>query len=106
MLYRILLGVIGLGFAAFFAITVLPALATDWDVVAAFRAGFVNPFAAGFSADAILTWCVLAVWVVRDARVEGVRHGWVALLLGAVPGVATGLAVYLLTRAAQHAKTG
>lgn len=45
---------------------------------------------------------MLAVWVMYEAKVKGIRHGWVALLLGVVPGVATGFAVYLLIRLKQE----
>ncbi|WP_369010820.1 DUF2834 domain-containing protein [Klebsiella pneumoniae] len=37
---------------------------------------------------------------------KGIRHGWVALLLGVVPGVATGFAVYLLIRLNQEKAIG
>jgi len=44
---------------------------------------------------------VLAAWVWHDRSQHRIRHGWVALVLGVVPGVATGLSVYLLMRLAQ-----
>jgi hypothetical protein len=41
---------------------------------------------------------VLTTWVVYEAKTRPVKHGWIAPLLGLVPGVATGFAVYLLLR--------
>ena len=102
-LYRLLLWVLALAFATAFCAIVLPAfIAERPGVMAAFAAGFVNPYASGYALDAILCWCVLAVWVAHEARQHGIRHGWIALLLGIVPGVATGFAVYLLLRLRQH----
>jgi hypothetical protein len=46
---------------------------------------------------------VLAIWVLYEARMKGIRHGWIALALGVVPGVATGFGVYLLLRLNQEA---
>lgn len=97
-LFRPLVAALGLGFAAAFCAVVVPALIAQPDVVAAALAGFVNPFAAGYALDTIFCWAVLAVWVWHEARTRRVRHGWIALVLGVVPGVATGLAVYLLLR--------
>lgn len=105
--YRALLGLLALVFAGAFCVIVLPAyLAERPGLYAAFAAGFVNPYAAGYALDAILCWCVLAVWVWHDARDHAIRHGWIALLLGIVPGVATGFAVYLLLRSWQMEARG
>jgi hypothetical protein len=104
-LFRILLWLLALGFAAAFAVIVLPPLLKSPDIVGAFAAGFVNPYASGYALDAILCWCVLAVWVWHEATTAGVRHGWIALLLGIVPGVTTGFAVYLLIRLSQQLST-
>jgi hypothetical protein len=100
-LFRALLVLFGGGFAVAFAVIVLPPLLQEPDVIGAFAAGFVNPYASGYALDAILCWCVLAAWVIFEARGAGVRHGWLALVLGVVPGVATGFAVYLLLRLQQ-----
>jgi hypothetical protein len=99
--FKRVLMALGTGFALFFAITIVPPLLRDLDVWGAAMAGFVNPYAAGYSTDTIMCWLVLAAWVWHDRSQHGIRHGWVALLLGAVPGVATGLSVYLLMRLAQ-----
>lgn len=100
-LYRFCLLALGLGFATAFCVIVVPPLWASRDIFGALAAGFVNPYASGYSLDTICCWCVLAVWVVHEARALRVRHGWVALLLGLAPGVATGFAAYLLLRAGQ-----
>ena len=60
----------------------MPPLIAEPDVVGAFAANFVNPYAAGYSTDVLLCWVALAVWVVHEASAYGVRHGWVCLLVG------------------------
>ncbi len=100
-LFKILLVVLGTSFAVAFGVLVVPPLLASGDVIGAAAAGFVNPYASGYALDAILCWCVLAVWVIYERKAHGIRHGWIALLLGAVPGVATGFALYLLMRLQQ-----
>ena len=85
-------------FTVFFALVVVPPLVEDPDIIGAFAAGFVNPYSSGYSTDVLVSWFILAVWVVYEARAYSVRHGWVCLLLGVVPGVAVGFALYLLLR--------
>ena len=97
-LYVGLASLLGGAFAVFFAVTCVPALVETGDVPGAFAAGFVNPFAAGYSTDVLFCWAVLALFVVYERRTRGVKHGWVALVLGVVPGVATGFAAYLVLR--------
>lgn len=99
--FRFALILLGAAFALGFAFIVLPPLWQSGDVLGAFAAGFVNPYASGYALDAILCWCVLACWVWYERASLGVRHGWIALLLGLAPGVATGFAVYLLLRLQQ-----
>lgn len=99
--YISVLGIIGIGFAAFFFITMGPVFIADPDLIAAVKAGFVNPYSSGFATDAVACWMVLAAWVVYEKLEKGVRHGWIALLLGLVPGVATGFALYLAMRMRQ-----
>lgn len=100
--YRIFLVLLAVAFAVAFALVCIPPFVENPDIVAAFAGGFVNPFASGYAIDIFFTWAVLAVWVMYEAKVKGIRHGWVALLLGVVPGVATGFAVYLLIRLKQE----
>jgi hypothetical protein len=104
--FRVTLWVLALLFAGLFALVVGPALIADPDPVAAFAAGFVNRFAAGFALDAILSWCVLAAWVLYERRAHAIRGGWIALALGVVPGVATGFAAYLLLRMRHREQNG
>lgn len=88
-------------FTLFFCATVVPPLLADPDIIGAFAAGFVNPYASGYSADVLCCWAVLAVWVWFESSSGAVRHGWVCLVLGVVPGVAVGFAFYLLLRLRQ-----
>ena len=99
--YQLVLTLLGIGFAAFFFITLGPLLVENPDVIAAFKAGYVNPYSSGFSTDAITCWLVLAAWVIYEQFEKGIKHGWIALLLGLVPGVATGFALYLIMRMRQ-----
>lgn len=93
--------VLATGFVIAFGFIVLPPLLASGDVVGAITAGFVNPYASTYSLDAVMSWCVLAMWVIYEARAKAVRHGWIALLLGVMPGVTVGFAVYLLLRLRQ-----
>lgn len=97
-LFKSLVLLLGVGFAVVFSVLCIPPLLENPDLIAAFAAGFVNPFSSGYALDAIFCWALLSVWVIHEARRDGIRHGWVAVLLGIVPGVATGLAAYLLIR--------
>ncbi|MDX1497250.1 MAG: DUF2834 domain-containing protein [Salinisphaeraceae bacterium] len=99
---RGLLWLLALGFAAAFAYLCIPPLIENPDIWGALMAGFVNPYSSGYAVDAIMCWWVLAVWVLYE-RGQGVRNGWIALLLGLAPGVATGFAAYLLIRHSQSA---
>ena len=101
-LFRGLVILIGSLFTLAFVVVVVPPLVRHPDVIGALAAGFVNPFASGYSLDTLSCWCLLAVWVVFEAREHGVRFGWVALVVGLVPGVAAGLSVYLLIRLKQQ----
>ena len=96
--FRVILFFLAAGFAAAFAIIVIPPLVESKDIIGAFAAGFVNPFSSGYALDTIVCWLVLAAWVVYEAKAHGIKRGWVALVLGVIPGVATGFAVYLLLR--------
>jgi hypothetical protein len=104
--FRTLLALIGGGFAIAFCVIVVPPLLASGDVVGAALGGFVNPYASGYSLDVILCWCVLAVWIAHERATLGVKQGWIALLLGLVPGVATGFAFYLFVRTRQLKAAG
>ena len=95
---------LGILFALAFMIIVVPPLWASGDVFGAFAAGFVNPFASGYSLDVILCALILFVWIAYERRAKGIKHGWIAALLCIVPGVATGFAVYLVMRSRQIAR--
>jgi hypothetical protein len=97
---------LAVGFTVLFAIVVVPPLVADPDVLGAFAAGFVNPYASGYASDVFFCWTALAVWIAHEAKAYSVRHGWVCLVLGIVPGVAVGLALYLVLRSRQLRQTG
>jgi hypothetical protein len=88
-------------FTAIFGWVVVPPLIANPDVFGALAAGFVNPYSSGYAADVLACWAILALWIVFEARTQGIRYGWICLLLGLVPGVAVGFAVYLLIRMRQ-----
>jgi hypothetical protein len=90
-------------FTALFAYWCIPPLIADPDIIGAFAAGFVNPFASGYSADTLACWVILTAWIAYEAQAKGVRHGWICAVLGIVPGVAVGFAGYLLLRGRQAA---
>jgi len=92
---------LGLAFTVIFCAVVVPPLIENPDVLGAFAAGFVNPYSSGYSADVIVCYCILAVWIWHEAATLSIRHGWVCLILGLVPGVAVGFALYLLLRQRQ-----
>lgn len=102
--FKTLCVLLAIGFTIAFCVIVVPALIADGDVIGGFAAGFVNPYSSGYSTDVLMCWAVLAVWVVYERRALGIRHGWIALVLGIVPGVATGFALYLLMRTRQLTK--
>lgn len=97
-MFQLACGAIALTFTVYFAAIVVPAVLQDRDVFGAFAAGFVNPYASGYAADAILCWVTLLIWVLHDIRCHHIRHGWVCVVLGLVPGVAVGFAIYLILR--------
>ena len=102
--FHVLLVFVAAGFSAFFCATVLPPVIESGDVLGAFAAGFVNPYASGYSVDVCCCWLVLAIWTTHEARTLGIKHGWICLLLGIMPGVVVGLAVYLILRGKQLAE--
>ena len=93
-------------FTVFFCVVVIPPLLASGDIIGAFAAGFVNPFATGYSTDVILCWVILAFWVIHDASNHHIKYGWLCLLLGAIPGVAVGFALYLILRLNQLEQKG
>ena len=92
----------GLVFAVAFIAVCVPPLLENPDLIGAAMAGFVNPFSSGYALDAIFCWLVLSTWVIYEAKEKGFKHGWICILLGVAPGVATGFAAYLLLRMHQE----
>ncbi len=105
-LFKVAMALVALGFTLIFCVVVVPALIENPDVFGALAAGFVNPYAAGYSSDVIFCWLALAVLVVYDAKVLSVKHGWICLLLGLMPGVAVGMALYFILRSSQVHQVG
>lgn len=93
--------ILGGAFAVFFFAIVFPPLLKSGDVIGAFAAGFVNPFASGYSTDVIVCALILLVWVIYEREQHGIRHGWVVIPLSFLPGVAVAFAVYLVLRTRQ-----
>ncbi|WP_341710873.1 DUF2834 domain-containing protein [Erythrobacter sp.] len=93
-------------FLAVFALVVVPPLLADPDVFGAFAAGFVNPYASGYSTDVLACWAILSAWILYERRTHGVRHGLWCIALGLVPGVAAGFALYLIIRMRQLGENG
>ncbi len=88
-------------FTALFAYWCIPPMIANPDIVGAFAAGFVNPYASGYAADTLACWVILTAWIAFEARTKGVRHGWIFAVLGIIPGVAVGFAGYLILRTHQ-----
>lgn len=98
-IYKTSLAVVAIGFTLILAWLVTPPLSENFDIVNAFASGFVNPFSSGYSLDAICCWIVLAIWIVYEY--PKVKYGWICLLLGLIPGVVVGFALYLILRSKQ-----
>lgn len=103
--FKLLLIFVAIIFSLIFCVVVMPPLIDNPDVLAALAAGFVNPYASGYSFDVILCWAALAIWVIYEAKVLSVRFGWACLLLGLFPGVAVGMSLYLILRMGQIHQT-
>ena len=92
---------LGLVFAVAFCVIVVPPLLESGDIIGAFAAGFVNPYASGYSLDTILCGLILIAWVLYERSALGIRYGWIAIPLTFAPGVATAFGAYLLIRSRQ-----
>ncbi len=102
--FKLALWALAVVFSVVFFVVCGPPLAGDgWNLMYAFGQGFVNPYSSGYAYDIFFSYGVLAVWVIHEAMTKGVKHGWISLVLGIVPGVAVGLASYLLIRSRQTA---
>ena len=99
-------GAVGIAFTLAFSFTVAPLLLQTFDILGAITAGFVNPYSTGFALDTLSSWLVLTIWIAYEAKTLNVRYGWVAVLLGLIPGTVTGLAFYLVLRTVQLKQAG
>jgi len=68
------------------------------DIIGAFLAGFVNPYSSGYALDTIVCGLILFTWVIYEATNQGIKHGWICLILSIIPGVAVGFGLYLVIR--------
>lgn len=104
--FQLALWALAIGFTAVFVAVVGPQLAADnWAVSYALGQGFVNPYSSGYAWDIVFSYAILVAWVIYEAVARGVKHGWVVVMLGLVPGVAVALAAYLLIRHRQVVQT-
>ena len=101
ILYHSIIVVIAGVFTAYFLTVIIPELLVDKDIIGAFLAGFVNPYATGYSLDVFACWLFLLAWVVHERGTLKVQNGWMALILGIVPGVIVGLVAYTIIRRGQ-----
>jgi len=100
-IFKTVIMVTATAFTLLFGWLIIPPMIAHPDIIGGFAAGFVNPYASGYSADVIACWVILTAWILYEARAHRVRHGWICVVLGLVPGVAVGFAVYLLLRMTQ-----
>lgn len=99
--FRLIVSLAGGAFLAVFVAVVIPPLLAEGDVMGAFAAGFVNPYASGYSSDVLACFAILTAWILYERQRYGVRHGVWCIALSIVPGVAVGFALYLLIRMRQ-----
>lgn len=88
-------------FTLFFFAYFVPPILQNPDILNVLKSGFVNPYATGYSIDLIACWLVLVLFVLYEAKTKSIRHGWVCVLLGLVPGVVVGWSLYLILRSRQ-----
>ena len=98
-IFKLSLALIAVLFTVIFSLVVIPPLIEQPDIVGAFAAGFVNPYASGYATDVFCCWAILLIWVIYESSI--VKYGWICLLFGIVPGVAVGFALYLIIRTNQ-----
>lgn len=99
--FETIVAALGAAFAVCFGVVVVPPLLESKDVFGAFAAGFVNPYASGYSLDVFMCAAILFVWIFHEWRNKSVKHGWIAIPIAFAPGVATALGVYLVLRSRQ-----
>lgn len=97
--FKISVGIIAGIFTLLFCLLVLPPFIEQPNIIGAFGAGFVNPYASAYSTDVFCCFAVLLIWIIYES--PKVKYGWICLVVSLVPGVAVGFAVYLILRANQ-----
>jgi hypothetical protein len=103
--FKIAIIAIAAAFTLAFCYLIIPPLIANPDIIDAFAAGFVNPYASGYSLDVFACWFILTAWITYEAKAHGIKHGWICVVLGVTPGVAVGFGVYLLMRIGQMKKS-
>lgn len=98
-LFKASMALIAMIFTLIFCFLIIPPLVENPDIMGAFAAGFVNPYSSGYSTDVICCWVILLIWIIYES--PKIKYGWVCVLLGIVPGVAVGFALYLIIRTNQ-----
>lgn len=98
-LFKTSIAVVVIIFTFLFVFIVIPPLIENPDIIGAFGAGFVNPYASGYSVDVFCCWFILIIWIIYES--PKVKYGWICAILGIVPGVAVGFGLYLIIRAKQ-----
>lgn len=98
-IFKICIAIVGIIFTIKFCVLIIPPFLENPDFGAAFGAGFVNPYAAGYSYDVMCCYIILLIWVVYE--MPKIKYGWVCLILGIIPGVALGIALYIIMRTTQ-----
>lgn len=96
--FRAILVSVIIGFTIFFFAYFVPPIVENPDLLGVLKAGFVNPYAAGYSVDLIACWIVLILFIIYESKTKSIKYGWVCVLLGLAPGVVVGWSVYLLLR--------
>lgn len=97
--FKISITLLAIVFTIIFSVLIIPPFIQQPDIIGAFAAGFVNPYASGYSTDVCCCWAILLIWIIYES--PKVKLGWICLLIGIVSGVAVGFAVYLLMRTKQ-----
>ena len=98
-LFKISTAFVAVVFTTIFCYLIIPPFIQNPDLVNAFGGGFVNPYASGYSIDVFCCWFILLIWVIYES--PKIRYGWICLILGIIPGVAVGFALYLIIRTNQ-----
>ena len=100
-LFKSILVLMIISFTAFFFAYFLPPIIKNPDIFGVLKAGFVNPYATGYSIDLIACWVVLILFVLYESKTKSIKYGWICILLGLAPGVVVGWSAYLLLRHSQ-----